>query len=185
MEYFSKGKRGKIFLVKNIATKKSLPRHIKNEVKWLKILNRYNIGPKIISYGKSYFKYKFVKGKFILDYIKDNSKDNIKKVIIYVLKQCRILDKLKVNKKEMHNPYKHIIIDKSPVMIDFERCYLTNKPKNVSQFCQFLISNNVKILFREKNININKKELIKLVKNYKKIYIEREFNEIIKMIRKS
>ena len=141
MGYFSKGKRGKIFLVKNIATKKSLARHIKNEVNWLKILNKHDIGPKIISYGKGYFKYKFVRGKFILDYIKDNSKDNIKKVIIHVLKQCRILDKLKVNKKEMHNPYKHIIVDKFPVMIDFERCYSTNKPKNVSQFGQFLISN--------------------------------------------
>ena len=182
MKYFSKGKRGKIFLINNFAIKKSLVRHINNEVKWLKILNKYNVGPKLISRGKNYFKYKFVEGKFILDYIKLNNKNKIKEVIINILKQCRILDILKVSKKELHNPIKHIIISKKVVMIDFERCYLTNKPKNVTQFCQFLISNNLKNLFEEKKIKINKTKLIKKAKNYKKSYSNRDFNEILRLI---
>ena len=185
MKYFSKGKRGKIYLIKDKAIKKGLVIHIKNEVKWLKILNKYGIGPKLISYKNSYFTYKFVKGKFILNYIKDNNKNKIKKVFINVLKQCRVLDKLKINKKEMHNPYKHIIISKKVVMIDFERCYITRKPKNVSQFCQFLISNYLKDSLKEKKIKINKKELISKVKDYKKSYFDKEFIEILKLIKKS
>jgi len=47
MKYFSKGKRGKIFLIKNIALKKGLSRHIKNEIKYLKILNKYPYWSKI------------------------------------------------------------------------------------------------------------------------------------------
>ena len=41
MEYFNKGKRGKIFLEGSIAIKKGEPKHILNEVKWLKILHLF------------------------------------------------------------------------------------------------------------------------------------------------
>jgi len=50
-----------------------------------------------------------------------------------------------VNKFEMHHPTKHILIKagkpsrKTVVMIDFERCRWTEKPKNVTQFVQFLL----------------------------------------------
>ncbi len=181
MKYFAKGKRGKIFLIKDNAVKKGLSKHIKNEIKWLIILNKSKIGPKLISYTNNSFTYKFVKGKFILDYVKDNGKSKIKKILVNVLKQCYILDKLKVNKLEMHNPYKHIIIGKKVVMIDFERCYKTEKPKNVSQFSQFLMSNNLHKLLIEKGILINKEELIKSVKKYKKSYDKKYFDEIIKI----
>ena len=180
MGYFNKGKRGKIFLEGNIAIKKGEPRHILNEVKWLKELNKYNIGPKLISSGKNYFKYKFVNGIFITKYIEESNKTKIKKVLINVLKQCRVLDKLNVNKLEMHNPYKHIIIGKKVVMIDFERCYETLKPKNVSQFCQFLISKNIKKVLDKKKIKIDKRTLIKLIKKYKKSYNEKDFKNILR-----
>ncbi|MEK6933130.1 MAG: hypothetical protein AABW56_05055 [Nanoarchaeota archaeon] len=184
MEYFDKGKRGKIYLVKEIAIKKGLQVHINNEVRWLKVLNKYKIGPKLISYKNDCFRYKFVKGEFIINYSKKNSKIKIKKVLINVLKQCRILDKLKINKLELHNPYKHIIIGKKIVMIDFERCYKTDKPKNVSQFCQFLISNKFSWVLMDRTIKIDKRELINLVKKYKKNYYEKDFMKIIGYINK-
>jgi len=177
-KYLTKGKRGKIYVEKGIAIKKSIPKRVKNESYWLRILNKYSIGPKLIEVKKDYFKYKFIKGDFILDYFKSN---NSKTVIIDVLKQCRIMDKLKVNKLEMHNPHKHIIIEKKkPVMIDFERAYKTEKPKNVTQFCQFLMSKRVQEILKWK---ISKKELIKLLKQYKKNETEINFNKIIKYIK--
>ena len=185
MKYFNKGKRGKIFLEGSIAIKKGEPKHILNEVKWLKKLNKYDIGPKLISSGKNYFRYKFVKGIFITKYIEERDKNKIKKVLINVLKQCRVLDKLKVNKLEMHNPYKHVIIGRKVVMIDFERCYETLKPKNVSQFCQFLISRNIKKVLDKKKIKIDKMDLIKLVKNYKRDYSKKDFNKILGFLQKT
>ncbi len=181
--YINKGKRGKIYLNKDIATKRGDSIHIDNEIKWLKVLNKFKIGPKLISSGKGYFKYKFIYGEFILDYFEKNDKRKIIKIIIEVLKQCRILDKLKVNKLEMHHPVKHIIINKKVFMIDFERCYLTDKPKNVSQFCQFLMSGNLKGLFKNKKIKINSKKIIILIKDYKKKYDNKSFNEIIKLLK--
>ena len=36
-------------------------------------------------------------------------------------------------------PMNTFLIDKKPVLIDFERAYYTKKPKNLTQFCQFLM----------------------------------------------
>ncbi len=174
-KYLTKGKRGKIYVQGKFAIKKSLPKRVKNESSWLKILNKYDIGPKLVEVKKDYFKYKFAKGEFILDYFKSN---NPKPIILNVLKQCRVMDKLKVNKLEMHNPHKHIIIEnKKPVMIDFERAYKTEKPKNVTQFCQYLMSRKVYDVIK---YNIKKKELIKILKIYKNNQTEVNFNKIIK-----
>jgi len=178
-KYLTKGKRGKIYVEKGIAKKKSLAKRVKNESSWIRILNKHGIAPKLIEVKKDHFKYKFIKGEFILDYFKSN---NPKPIILDVLKQCRIMDKLKVNKLEMHNPHKHIIIkNKKPVMIDFERAYKTEKPKNVTQFCQFLMSRKVYDIVKYK---INKKELIKLLKTYKKNQTEVNFSKIARYFRK-
>lgn len=182
MQYFSRGKRGKIYLEKDYAVKKSNPIRVKNEVKWLKILNKYKIGPRLVKYNQNSFKYNFIKGDFIIQFILKSNKKLIKKILIDVLNQCRTLDKLKVNKKEMHHPIKHIIIkNKKAYMIDFERCYKTNKPKNVTQFCQFIL-NYIKNILKEKGFKIDKKVLNALIR-YKHNQDEKNFNEILKIIR--
>ncbi len=183
MEYFSKGKRGKIYLEKGYAIKKADFLRIKNEVKWLKLLNKYNIGPRLVSYNKNSFKYRFIKGEFIIEFIKNNKKNIIKKILLEVLNQCRIMDKLKINKKEMHHPVKHVIIRKDKAfMIDFERCYQTDKPKNVTQFCQFIMSNKLKSLLIYKGLKIDKNNLLKILINYKHNQDEENFNKILNLI---
>jgi predicted Ser/Thr protein kinase len=66
-------------------------------------------------------------------------------------------------------------------MIDFERCYKTNKPKNVTQFCQFIL-NYLKNILKEKGFKIDKKVLNALIR-YKHNQDEKNFNEILKIIR--
>jgi len=180
-KYFSHGKRSIIYIFKKgtknyvIKTKKQgigAEDPISNEAKFLKLLNRYKIGPKYLTSGKNYVVYEFIKGKFFVDWIKTNKEREIKNIIKKILLQCRIMDKLKINKKEFHKPIKHIIISKNKaVMIDFERCYNTEKPKNVTQFCQFLLS-----------INKIKPEAIDLLKEYKKDESEKNFKKILDLI---
>ncbi|MBI2671237.1 hypothetical protein HYX18_04655, partial [Candidatus Woesearchaeota archaeon] len=99
-----------------------------------------------------------------------------------ILIQCFTLDKLNINKKELHRPVKHIIIkNNNPVMIDFERCYLSKKPKNLTQFCQFLINKNVDKILKDKNININKRTLIRKLKIYKNNINKRTFDKIVSL----
>lgn len=148
-ELFARGKRGLIFIFKksgrNIAIKIKNPRskaenRIQNEIRFLKILNKYKIGPKLLSSGKDYLCYEFVRGKTLKDYLKENRlTESLEKEI---LRQCKIMDKLRINKEEMHKPLKNIIIKNNmPILVDFERCHFTQRPKNINQFREFLRRN--------------------------------------------
>ncbi len=146
-EFYAKGKRGfvykfkkenKTFAVKIKNPKSRAEGRIQNEAYFLKILNKYNIGPKLLFHGVDYFCYEFIEGENIKQYIKQNKKIP-KRVLNNIMKQCKIMDKLKINKEEMHRPLKNIIIkNNKPVLIDFERCHFTERPKNSNQFKQFL-----------------------------------------------
>lgn len=179
-KYFDKGhrsviyiftKNNKKYIIKLKNPKSEAINRLENETNYLRILNRYHIGPRLIESGKDYIVYEFIDGQFFVDYIKEHM--NIKSIINEILNQCRILDKLKINKKEMHHPIKHIIIkNKKPIMLDFERCYQTEKPKNVSQFITFLL--------RQKLIKIN--SIKEILKEYKKSNSDKDFKIILNKI---
>lgn len=180
---FAKGKRGLIYIThfrgKKVVIKQKNPSslaegRIKNEAKFLRLLNKYKIGPKLVKIGKNYVMYEFVEGDFILNFIEKNNKRKIIKILKNILKQCFILDNLKINKLEMHHPIKHIIINKNPVLIDFERAYETENPKNVTQFCHFILQYS-KFL----KLNIKKDIFIKKIKKYKKNRTKKNFNSVL------
>lgn len=190
IKYLTHGKRGNIFtgIYKNkkvaikIKRKESKAiKRIQKEIKYLKILNKKKIGPKLLSYGENYLAEEFIEGDFILDWInklkeklEKENKEKIKKIIIEVLKQCFELDKLGINKEEMHRPVKHIVVDKKgkAVLLDFERCYQTKKPHNVTQFCTFL----------EKAGLIRNKNLKNTLKSYKREINKNNFKKVIKLL---
>lgn len=187
--FFARGKRGVIYTVsykgKKVAIKTKRPDskaidRIKNEARWMRFLNKYNIGPRFISFENNELMYKFVEGDFILDYFEKANKTDIIKVVKELLGQMYKMDKLKVNKLEMHHPVKHIVVkNNKPVLLDFERCYKTEKPKNVTQFCQFLISKHVNNLLKEKGIRVDRKKIIELAKKYKENTNKKNLNKIL------
>jgi len=67
-------------------------------------------------------------------------------------------------------------------LIDFERCKITIKPKNVTQFCQFLMSGSTELLLKQKGINLNKSKVIKLAKIYKKEQTKENLNKILSIL---
>ncbi len=194
IKYFTKGKRGLIFTgqykdkkvaikIKNPESKAIL--RTNNEIKFLKLLNKKGIGPKLLFYGDDFLVYEFADGEFIADYLKNNKKDKIKKIIRKILNQMFIMDKMKLNKEEMSHPQKHIIIDKknNPILIDFERVHYTIKPSNATQFTDFLIGSNILKTLENKKININKNKIIQLSKTYKKNINKNNFNNILNQIK--
>ena len=93
-----------------------------------------------------------------------------------------LFDKLKINKEEMHHPVRHIIIKNHDVkLIDFERANYAKKPKNVTQFCQFIIS--IQQELREKKINIEMEKIIKLGKAYKTDISDKNFKKIKEILK--
>ncbi len=193
IQKIAKGHRGLIYKAqlknKTIVIKKKLPKskavgRMKNEAKWLKILNKKGIGPKFIFLNKDYFAYNYVEGIFLPLFLEKASKKNIKKVLSEIFKQCFALDKLKINKEEMHRPLKHVLIDKNlkVTMIDFERTHKTAKPKNTTQFIQYLSRDSVIRLLRKKGFKYNRKQLLNFAKEYKKDVSAKNMIKIIEAL---
>jgi len=189
----AKGHRGLIYKAKlkgkDIVIKKKRPEskakaRMKNEANWLKILNKKGIGPKFRFSNKDYFAYDYVEGIFLPLFIEKTNKVKIKKVLTEVMKQCFILDRLGINKEEMHRPLKHIIVDKNlkVTMIDFERMHKTKKPKNITQFMQYLSRDYVMKLLRKKGFKYNRKQLLNFAMKYKKDISAKNVIEIIKAL---
>ncbi|MCP3686411.1 MAG: methyltransferase [bacterium] len=188
LKLFAKGHRGIIytgvFKGKNIAVKterkdSEAKDRVLNETKWIKILNKKGIGPKLLFHTKKYFAYEFVEGELVVEFLEKASKKRIKEVVKELFKQCFVMDKLGMTKEEMHRPVKHVLIGKKVVLIDFERAKKTKKPKNVTQLCQFMISENIRHILKGK-LKIDKKKIIKLSKEYrKKMDYKKVLDEII------
>lgn len=189
IRYFAKGKRGLVYsgkykgkrvIIKIKHPKSEAVGRIKNEAEWLKILNKKRIGPRFLFADKEYLVYEFVKGGFILDRFRKMKKQDIKGILVRILKQCKKMDELNITKEEMHRPLKHIIItpSKKPVMIDFERTHKTRKSHNVTQFWQFIISGYLFELLEKKGFKIDKNIIIKLARDYRGKSSEKNFRKM-------
>ncbi len=181
IKFFAKGKRGYVYTGKikntNIAIKKKNPKskaknRIKNEIIFLKILNLYNIGPKLLKNTNSYFVYEFQEGIYFKDVLKENNQIKTNNILKKLFKQAFVLDKLGINKEEFHRPLKNVVVKKYniPVLIDFERCHYSDSLKNVTQLVQFMM--NRKLVKRTPS-------LIRLLKKYKCCISKETFNNLL------
>ncbi|MBR9700544.1 hypothetical protein GOV11_01625 [Candidatus Woesearchaeota archaeon] len=186
-EYYAKGRRGIVYTAKHENEKVLIKEHnpaadidtLANEAEMLKRLNPLGIGPKFIAYEDGKLIREFIEGTEFLDWAQDKPTEDIKKLLLDVLEQCRIMDEANISKEEMTRPYKHILIRKNkPIQIDFERARETEKPQNVTQLCQWLTSTRLTVFLKEKSININKEKLILLAKEYKKSYNHESYEKI-------
>ena len=127
----------------------------------------------------------FAEGTSIFEWMKNvNDKKIIEKVFLNLLDQCKRMDEANINKLEMNHPHKDLLIrNNEPVIIDFERCKQTIKPKNVTQLCQFLSSKHINIELQRFNVQISNESLMKLAETYKKSKQKiKEFEKIKKEI---
>jgi len=186
VKLLAKGHRGLIFTGKlrgKVAIKTKKPSSkaigaIENEIRFLKILNKHKIGPKLLFSGNEYFVYRFVTGIRIIDYIESHKKSAIVRVLKEVIHELHKLDQLGINKEEMHHPVKHILVDEKPVLIDFERARYTEHPQNVTQFCQFLI--HLKPILAQKMILIDKQKTINTAKAYAR---DRDIRKVLALLK--
>ncbi len=126
---------------------------ILNEANFLKILNVHGIGPKLLYSDEECLILEFIEGERIFEYFANHSKQEILTVIQKIMKQAQKMDELGINKLELTHPYKDLLVkDGEPVLLDFERCKKTIRPKNTRQFEQFLRSKKVQVLLEEKGI---------------------------------
>jgi Predicted Ser/Thr protein kinase len=97
------------------------------------------------------------------------NEENFRILISKLLDQAYILDKLKIDKGEMHKPYSNVLVDKNlkVYLIDFERATKSLKPKNVLNLVQFITRG------KERN-----EKLMNILKEYKESQSEENYNKI-------
>ncbi|MEK6845217.1 MAG: hypothetical protein AABY26_00540, partial [Nanoarchaeota archaeon] len=175
--FLARGKRGVVFQgkwkSKKIALKVENPRskalgRIINEASGLKRVNKLGIGPKYYFSGKRYVAMKLVEGKFIEKWIKESSAQEIRHLLRKVLKQCFKLDTIKMQKEEMHHPYKHVLITSrnNPMLLDFERLHFSQRPSNVTQFIEYIC--RMHNVLAERKVILNVEKLRELAGEYKR-----------------
>ncbi|MEK6940154.1 MAG: HemK2/MTQ2 family protein methyltransferase [Nanoarchaeota archaeon] len=206
VHYFAEGKRGIVYTAqfdKSLVIKKQVPVKkrtitvaikvkkkeskaadaITSEVFWLKALNERAIGPRMMFSGEDFVAYEFAEGEYIEDWLPNASKEDIQDVLASVFQQCYVMDKLGINKEEMHHPLKHIIVGKdgNATLIDFERSYETEKPHNVTQFADFV--GKQRPLLAKKGFKFDLKELREAAAEYKEKYDAKGFEKIVKLVK--
>jgi HemK-related putative methylase len=191
----ARGKRGLVFTGMYKGEKVAIKsKHPKSEALDA-IMNEYNVLdyfrnegleciPHVVLTGHNYFVYEYIDGELLPDYITKHGK----KVILYVLQKIlgymRDLDVLGYTKEEMHRPHKHVLIKDDEIkIIDYERCRKTLKPKNVTQFCQFLTSTEATKKFAKKNIAIDADAMKKATATYKRTFSDSAFKKITEVVR--
>jgi predicted Ser/Thr protein kinase len=206
--FLAKGKRGHAFLREERGTtvlvKRKNPKSavdtLANEAHFTNLLNTVGVGPAFISYDKERGELvrEYVKGEELRRWLPSAGREAVEALLVSILKQCKVMDDVGVNKEEMTRPWKHIIVTpaQAGMLIDFERCREAKFPKNVTQFCQFLCSASVTAKLKTKKIIINNKKLLELAKRYKqniktirqeqndKNYEQKDkiFNEMVRLV---
>lgn len=178
MELYAKGKRSLVYRHRGVVAKLARPEskavgRIENEAFWLQVVNRYGIGPQFLEYHQGVVFMRFVEGEFLLPYLSHCTEREKEEVLLSLLDQCRVLDRIGVTKYEMHRPLKHVLVcDGVPVLLDFERCGRRERPKNVTQLCQFY------------HRFFGMEGILEQAKNYKRTYSEPAYRILRAWIRK-
>lgn len=199
---FSHGKRGTVsiskdkkYLIKERRSTSTSPGTIRNEYEYNLKLNKIGVGPRIEYYcGENDFLIReFINGKTIYEHLNEkkektstqNFRAEIHRIVLNILEQCRRMDGAQINKFEMTNPYKDLIIDEKSgeqVIIDFERCRHSENPKNVTQFCQFLLKGKMRNELEKVNVLLDSKKIISLAEEYKRKQSDENYKKIKKEI---
>ncbi|MFW6285987.1 MAG: HemK2/MTQ2 family protein methyltransferase [Nanoarchaeota archaeon] len=172
IKYYTSGKHSKIFKgnykKQDIIIKLGKFEHIQIEEIFLKKFQKENFVPKYVTSTKDFIIMEEIKGITIKNFLKkEQDKNKIIKIFDRILLITKKLDEYKINKFELINPRKHIIIQSNLEVkfIDFERTLYTNNPKNITQILQY-IQRNINLL-KKKAIFIDKNKILQISKQYK------------------
>ena len=180
-----KGKRKVALKIRRTDSNRS---EMQNEAKLLKIANTVNVGPKFIASSKNFMIMELVGGKKILDWVKSlkgkGSSTKLKSIIRKILEDCYNLDQIGLDHGELSTMYKHVIISKSPKIIDFESGSTIRRTSNVTSVTQgiFIGSGISKIVKRVYKIP-SKKEMITSLRNYKQNKTRKNFESLLKTLK--
>ena len=160
---------------------------MKSEAKLLKIANKVSVGPKLVDSSKNFLIMEYLEGKKITDWVTDlkgkGSASKLRLVVRQVLEDCYALDKIHLDHGELSYIHKHVIVGKSPCIIDFESASTNRRTSNVTSATQSIfigsaLSNIVKNIIKIPT----KEKMIGPLKKYKHDQSRENFDRILEML---
>jgi putative serine/threonine protein kinase len=160
---------------------------MKSEAKLLKLANKSGVGPKLIDSSKNFLIMEYLDGKKISDWVSElkgkGSAIKLRTVIRQVLEDCYKLDTIHLDHGELSYIHKHVIVGKSPCIIDFESASTNRRTSNVTSATQSIFIGSVLANMVKKIIKVpTKKKMIPPLKKYKHDQSRENFDEILKML---
>ena len=162
---------------------------MKNEFDFYRLANRFGIGPKVYSYNANMLLMEFLDGSSIENWFLKTKLDSyvIKTVVIDILNQCFILDKINLDHGQLNKLYSHIIISPDSsrcTIIDFESASTSRKVSNLTSAFQGLFFKGIisKQINRFINYENKKDEFLEQLKGYKKNISKENFDSLMSLI---
>lgn len=139
-QYLAKGKRSRVYKVGGDVIKLAAPRRVLQEAHMLQQANQLGLGPTYKEHTDTYVRMSFVQGTRIDVYAQQATTQQLINVLRKLMQQAKTLDDAQINKKELTNPYKHVLItaQEEVVQIDWERARKTLKPQNQAQLKEYI-----------------------------------------------
>ncbi|MFT4310470.1 MAG: HemK2/MTQ2 family protein methyltransferase [Candidatus Woesearchaeota archaeon] len=177
IRYLNEGQHGVIYTGeyqhKQVACKLPKVGTLHKEVEALRLLYPHGIAPQLYAYEQGVLIRAFVEGICFEQWEKTFDKPTRIEYYITILKQCFIMDSMKLEKQEMMRPHKHVFAHQNTItMIDFERCHHKKNPSNVTQWLQWLWTHEY----------MEKQTALVLGKQYKEEYSQHVVDALIEHI---
>lgn len=145
---------------------------MKSEARLLRLANKVNVGPRLIDCSKNFMVMEYVEGRRIIDWageLKGRGRAaRFREVARRVLEDCYSLDRIGLDHGELSYIHKHVIVGRSPCIIDFESASTERRTSNVTSATQSIfigsgLSSKVGRIMRIPDRDI----MIKSLKKYK------------------
>ena len=182
------GKIGRKKVAVKIRRNDSPRKNLKKEAELLKIINKHEIGPKLVASSKNFLVMEYLDGEKIGDWVdglkKSEKSSQLKLIIKKVLEDCYSLDRIGLDHGELSNLSKHVIIGKKTTIIDFESSSLDRKVSNVTSATQALCigSGISKIIGRVYKIP-KKQKMITILRRYKQEETRESFENLLSVLK--
>jgi putative serine/threonine protein kinase len=160
---------------------------MQSEARFLKLANKVDVGPRVIDSSKNFIVMEYVEGKKIIDWAKElkgkGRAAKLKTTIRKVLEDCHNLDMAHLDHGELSYLHKHVIVGRSPCIIDFESASVNRRTSNVTSATQGIfigsgLSNIVKKIVKVPST----KYMIESLKKYKHVQSRENFDEVLRVL---
>ncbi len=159
---------------------------MQHEAEMLRRANAIHVGPRLFNVTENFLLMEFIEGTLLPQWVEAlkgrGTRSRIRRVLRAVLEQCYRLDEAGLDHGELSRAPKHIIVDADdrPHLVDFETASINRRVSNVTSICQYLfIGSKAAKTIKKKLGEVDKKELINALRNYKQEWTQESFKKIL------